>query len=419
MSQRPFRVLSLFSGCGGLDLGFVGGFKYRHFKFPKTGFKLVFANDFDPDAERVYLDNLNYLGKHIFNPGDITKIPSTEIPSFDILLAGFPCQPFSNAGNREGINDKSGRGTLFYECERIIKQCKKNSKGNLPVAFIFENVRGILSSKMPDGKTVPEEISRRMSKLGYKVNFKLLKSSDYGTPQNRYRVIIVGVRKDIPNFDFDELDNVVKKFKLPNVKNDPYELTFGSVLCDIPKSATGLNDYWKYSPQGQKMVDMIGFCQDGKKTLSQFRKKYPLFKISPTITEGRSWKNIPPELLSPRFKKIHDNPKIYRAPNFYRRFALGEIMGTITASAQPENCGITHPYLNRRLSIREIARVQSFPDDFNFPYKSITGAYKVIGNAVPPIFGWVIAKALKNHLKKYMDKKISDGEIRKQEEFSW
>ncbi len=230
---------------------------------------------------------------------------------------------------------------------------------------------------------------------------------------------MVGVRKDIPTFDFTELDNIVKQYKLPNAKNDPYELTLGSTLCDIPKSATGIKDYWKYSPQGQKMVEMIGFCQDGKESLAKFRKKHPLLKISSTITEGRSWKNIPPELLSPRFKKIHDNPKIYRAPNFYRRFALGEIMGTITASAQPENCGITHPFLNRRLSIREIARIQSFPDDFNFPCNSITGSYKVIGNSVPPVFGWVIAKALKNHLKKYVGKKVTNGGGKKQGEFSW
>jgi DNA (cytosine-5)-methyltransferase 1 len=106
-----------------------------------------------------------------------------------------------------------------------------------------------------------------------------------------------------------------------------------------------------------------------------------------------------PEDMSDRFRKIWDNPKKYHAPNFYRRFALGEINGTITASAQPENCGITHPFENRRFTIREIARIQSFPDDFKFPYKSIANAYRVIGNAVPPVFGWVIAKALEKHLE--------------------
>ena len=110
-----------------------------------------------------------------------------------------------------------------------------------------------------------------------------------------------------------------------------------------------------------------------------------------------------PEDMSERFRKIWDNPKKYHAPNFYRRFALGEINGTITASAQPENCGITHPFEDRRFTIREIARIQSFPDNFNFPYKTIANAYKVIGNAVPPIFAWVIAKALEKHIQNGTD----------------
>ena len=105
--------------------------------------------------------------------------------------------------------------------------------------------------------------------------------------------------------------------------------------------------------------------------------------------------------MTPRFQKIWDDPVKYHAPNFYRRFALGEINGTITASAQPENCGITHPFLNRRFTIREIARIQSFPDGFDFPYKSISDAYKVIGNAVPPVFGWVLAKAIEKFLLNY------------------
>jgi len=108
---------------------------------------------------------------------------------------------------------------------------------------------------------------------------------------------------------------------------------------------------------------------------------------------------MPYEDLTPRFRKIWDNPKKYRAPNFYRRFALGEINGTITASAQPENCGITHPFKHRRFTIREIARIQSFPDDFEFTYTTISNAYKVIGNAVPPVLGWVFAKSVEKFLK--------------------
>jgi DNA (cytosine-5)-methyltransferase 1 len=399
--KKILKVVSLFSGCGGMDLGFVGGFSHRHYNLPKTGFKIVFANDFDTDATRTYQANQKYLGEHQFCSGDVRDVKGEDIPKFDILLAGFPCQPFSNAGNRQGVDDKNGRGTLFYECERIIEYCSKTYGSNLPKAFVFENVRGILSSKMPDGTTVPEEIHKRMERLGFRLSMKLIKTSDYGVPQNRHRVIIVGIRDDMPAFDFSELDKVMKKTGLPCENNNSYDLTLGATLCDIPKTASQYGEYWEYSPGGQHMVDMICPCVDGEKSLLKFKKATSVDKISKTIKQGRSWKNINPDDLPPRFRKIYDNPKVYHSPNFYRRFALGEIAGTITASAQPENCGITHPYENRRMSIREIARIQSFPDDFVFPYNAIAGAYKVIGNAVPPVFAWVLANALQNHLNKY------------------
>ena len=115
------------------------------------------------------------------------------------------------------------------------------------------------------------------------------------------------------------------------------------------------------------------------------------------IPEGGSWKSIPYENLSPRFKRIRDDMKRYHAPNFYRRFSRDEINGTITASAQPENCGITHPTENRRYTIREIARIQTFPDDFLFiddSLKNVVAMYKVIGNAVPCHLAEVIAEAI-------------------------
>lgn len=398
--NRSIRVASLFSGCGGLDLGFTGGFDSRGWSLPKTGFEVVFANDFDADAAFVYRSNPSYLNAEHFLEGDIREVPANDVPDFDVLLAGFPCQPFSNAGSRQGIDDKGGRGTLFYECERILKHCAKLPGGLMPQAFVFENVRGIMSTKMPGkDRTVPEEIERRMSNLGYNVVTKLLKASHYGVPQSRYRVLIIGVREDLPPFDFSLLDQVARKAGLPSELDSPDRLTLGSVLCDIPRDAPQREDYWKYSPGGQRMVDLIGPCLDGGEALKKFKKRTPVDEISDTIRQGKSWKNIDPSDMSPRFRKIHDNPQTYRAPNFYRRFALGEIAGTITASAQPENCGITHPFENRRMTVREIARIQTFPDDFSFPSRSMAAPYKVIGNAVPPVLGWVIAMALKQVLK--------------------
>ncbi len=392
-TQKRFSVVSLFSGCGGFDLGFSGGFKFRHLNFPANDYKIVFSNDIDAAATKVYNSNLKYF-KHRITLDDVKNIVEKEIPDFDILLAGFPCQPFSNAGQRKGINDE--RGTLFQECERILKIGLSRKKK--PLAFIFENVRGIMSSKMEDGTTVPDEIVKLTEKLGFKTKYKLIKTSNYGVPSDRYRLLIIGVRHDLGEFDFDTLDAVVKKYNLPNAHNAPYELCLGSVLSDIPENTFQKEDYWKYSPSGQYMVDKIGTCLDGKDALKEFEMKTPLAQISETITKGKSWKNMDPEDMSERFRKIWDNPQKYRAPNFYRRFALGEINGTITASAQPENCGITHPFENRRFTIREIARIQSFPDDFTFPYTTIANAYKVIGNAVPPVMSWVLARALQEFL---------------------
>ena len=397
--NKTFKIVSLFSGCGGLDLGFSGNFDFRDRHFDKTKFKIEYSNDIDPAAEHVYNANTSFFNNHELHREDIKDVDFKNIPDFDFLLAGFPCQPFSNAGLRKGINDE--RGNLFEECEKLLKVGLKRE--NKPIGFVFENVKGIMSSKMEDGTSIPDEIVKRTEKLGFKTCYKLLKTSNYGVPSNRQRLIIIGIRKDLDYFDFSLLDQIVAEYNLPNETDNHYDLYLGSALCDIPKNAPQANDFWKYSPGGQYMVDKIGPCEDGKEALAKFKKKTPLNKISQTISKGKSWKSMNPEDMSERVRKIWDNPKKYHAPNFYRRFALGEINGTITASAQPENCGITHPFEDRRFTIREIARIQSFPDNFNFPYKTIANAYKVIGNAVPPVFAWVIAKALENHLENGAD----------------
>ncbi len=398
--EGNYKILSLFTGCGGFDLGFKGGFNFRNKEYTKNPFSIVFANDILNAATSVYEKNRKYFGEHKVITADIRNIPLSEIPNFDFMLAGFPCQPFSNAGLRKGIKD--ARGNLFEECERILKAKKKGM--HPPKGFVFENVRGILSSKMEDGTSIPDEIVKRTKKLGYNTTYKLVKASQYGVPSARYRVIIIGVKEEFGTFDFSLFDKVVQDYDLPNEKNNKYDLLLGSILSDIPKNSPHLDEHWKYSPSGQYMVDKIGTCYGNTTTLDKFRRRVPLIEMPEEVKKGRSWKNMHRKDMSPRFQKIHDNPKKYRSPNFYRRFALAEINGTIIASAQPGNCGITHPLYNRRFTIREIARIQSFPDDFQFPYTTIANAYKVIGNAVPPILGWVIAKALQKHFELYENK---------------
>lgn len=182
----PKHIASLFSGCGGLDLGFTGGFTVQGRVYARLDTTIVFANDFDQDAANCYNANplLTADGVDCLLQ-DIRTVDANNVPPFDILLAGFPCQPFSNAGNRRGVNDVNGRGTLFEECERIIGAQIAN--GHRPQAFVFENVRGILSSRMPDGvTTVPQEIANRMHAMGYNISMQLVCASDYGVPQQRY-----------------------------------------------------------------------------------------------------------------------------------------------------------------------------------------------------------------------------------------
>ncbi len=396
--MKSYKIISLFSGCGGLDLGFCGGFEFMGKTFSKLPTKIVFANDFDKDATTCY--NSNPL---LVKDGvkclleDIRDVSIDKIPDFDILIAGFPCQPFSNAGNRKGVNDDNGRGTLFEECQRILQG--KIDEGKKPLAFLFENVRGILSSKMPDGTTVPQEIKTRMENMGYNVSIQLVCSSNYGVPQNRYRVLIVGIDQRLgKTFDFKTMDDIVRQYKISSVsQGNDEKLLVGSILQDLADKPD--SEYWPYSATTQNMIELIGGCEHGEKALELFKGDFRKETLPSIVFEGRSWKNIEPDKLTPRFRKIYDDPKRYHAPKFFRRFAFGEINGTITASAQPENCGITHPVFNRRYTVREIARIQSFPDNYLFSSIPLQSRYKVIGNAVPPVMGWVVAKALIKTIK--------------------
>lgn len=334
MKKKAPKLVSLFSGCGGMDVG-----------FEQAGFERVWANDFDKDAQAVFKLNLGDIDTR-----DIRDVPVDDIPDCDIVTAGFPCQPFSNAGNRRGVYDK--RGELYLECLRII-----DSKH--PKVVVFENVKGLLSSKHQSGKKLIDVIKEDLEDLGYAVNYKVVNASDYGVPQNRERMILVAFRDDLG-----------KIFEFPPVQMDKSGLTLRHIILDIPDDVPN-QKYWSYSPQAQHMIEMI--------------------------PAGGSWKSIPYEKLSPRFQRIRDDMKRYHAPNFYRRFGLDEINGTITASAQPENCGITHPIENRRYTIREIARIQTFPDTFRFiddTQKDVVAMYKVIGNAVPCHLAEVIGKAI-------------------------
>ena len=175
------KMVSLFSGCGGLDKGFI-----------KAGFDIVWANDFDSDAQAIHKLNLGEIDGR-----DILTVPEADIPDCEIICAGFPCQPFSIAGKRMGFSDS--RGTMFFEVARILKYTKPK------IAFL-ENVSGIVSHD--SGRTL-KVIKNTLEEIGYVVNYKVMNAKDYGIPQNRNRWYCVAIRKDIYN----------KEFKFPNKKS--------------------------------------------------------------------------------------------------------------------------------------------------------------------------------------------------------
>jgi len=329
-SKKP-RVIGLFAGCGGLDLG-----------FKNAGFEIVYANDFDPSVKETYEYNLGKI-----DICDISKVDKSTLPECDVLLAGIPCQPFSNAGNRNSTRDH--RGNLFSEVISILKIKK-------PKVVVFENVRGFLSSKDDKGQLMPLRLGKDLKKLGYDTFYKLLNAADYEVPQNRFRVFIIGIRSDVGcNFEF------------PDPVYSSLDLTVGSVLSKpLPKDEE--QEVWELPPQAKKLIVHI--------------------------PPGGSWKDIPYRHLPKRLKKIRNDMQRYHSPNFYRRFDEDEIMGTITAAGTPENSGILHPFEKRRYSVREIARFQSFPDSFKFVGKSVAKKYKMIGNAVPVNLGFHIAKSI-------------------------
>jgi DNA (cytosine-5)-methyltransferase 1 len=323
-----YTHVSLFSGCGGIDLG-----------VRQAGFKTIFANDINEDACLTYKKNLGEIVTK-----DIRDVSPPSIKELDLLTAGFPCQPFSNAGLRKGFSDS--RGSLFLAALNTVKTLS-------PKVVLFENVRGLLSSKH-DGKYLIETICDGLKDLNYNVILSLLDASKHNVPQKRLRVFVIGVKKS----------KGLGTFAFPPVV-DRDDLSLKHIVLNIPENLPNQNELMQLNPQALEIV-----------------KKIP---------EGGSWKDIPYDELPERLKKISDNIKRYHWPKFYRRFHRDEISGTITAAFKPENAGVWHPTKGRVFSVREIARIQTFPDWFVFEGKNIKSKYQQIGNAVPPRLAYEIA----------------------------
>jgi DNA (cytosine-5)-methyltransferase 1 len=388
-NNKKLKVLSLFSGCGGLDLGFIN-----------SGYEIIWANDFFIEAVETYKKN---IGNHIVF-GDISKIPNNEIPNnFDILLGGFPCQGFSVANKKRSMEDE--RNFLYKEMLRIVKDKK-------PKFFLAENVKGLLS--MHKGEVI-KMIIEDFKKIGYKVDYKLINSADYGIPQQRERVIIIGNRIGIEN-PFPKPTHKNKHVKVKDVVGDlarvrtrdnSFILKGKNIHNHIAR--TNVQDtFWgrKYKVNQHDICDYLKYWRNKKgvstKKIDQhfgykhtashwFRKD----NNSGSIPNPEDWWELK-KILGFDSKYDRQVTKLeLKSIKFEQSLRINNWdnpSDTITATG-PE----IHPNKKRRMSVRECARIQTFPDDFIF-YGSLGNMYKQIGNAVPVLLGQKLAEVIKNKL---------------------
>ena len=315
--MKKLKVASMFCGCGGMDLGILGGFEYLGKRYAKLPYEIVYALDNDEYCTKIYNDNF----KHKCVVQDIKSLDIASLPDFDVLIGGFPCQSFSiSAQNPPRLGYKDERGMLFFEMVKILRE-------RHPRFFIAENVKGLLSANK--GKAFPM-IIEEFENAGYKVVHKLLNAEEYGVPQRRQRVVIVGFR--------DEDDY--------NRFNYPTSINNRKTLGDVIDLSADNDDKWFFS---QKAVD-------------------GMMAVREKMNKGRVQN-------------------------------LDEPCNTISSHLAKVSLNSTDPvrFVNdryRRFTPRECARIQSFPDSFVLDSVSEARQYKAIGNAVPPVMMWYIAKQL-------------------------
>jgi DNA (cytosine-5)-methyltransferase 1 len=339
LKMTKLKVVSLFSGVGGLDWGF-----YNNPQF----FELVFANDFNHEACNTY--RANFKEHNHLHEGDI-KLLFDKIPKHDLLIGGFPCQPFSLAGLRKGFEDQ--RGLEIYSVAWVLKE-------HQPSFFILENVKGILSHNK--GETL-QTILSLLNDLGYNTEYKLFKMHNYGIPQRRERVLFFGVRKDL---------TIEPKSLIPT---------------DKALTAPSLNRILKYVETN---------CQFGEKNHNlhiSTKVKQHWFNV---LKEGENLNHLTTEEILQRETSLNLEHRIKpRTMMGYRRLNGEEIAPTMMFG---NTCLPIHPTENRNLSVRECATIQSFPISFVFK-GGITSQYKQVGNAVPPLFSKILAETIINVVK--------------------
>ena len=348
-------IIDLFCGAGGMSLG-----------FERAGFHSVLAIDKWNDAIVTYNANRE---KQIGTTVDIHDFSNEQLETIkkdnDIrgIIGGPPCQGFSLVGTRL-TNDP--RNSLYMEYVRFVSVIR-------PDFFVLENVPGLLS--MENGK-YRDDIIKRFSELGYNVNFETLKASDYGVPQKRERAIFVGIRNDLNTiFDF----KAIKKKKTVNVKE---------AISDLYGVVNEVDESFELDTKPQSDYQKLMRKNSDDKIYNHLTK-FPCEKVQKRmefVPQGGNWRDVPPEMW--------DTQRTNRHSSAYRRLNEKDVSITIDTG----HMNYFHPLYNRVPTVRESARIQSFPDDFVFVGNK-TNQYLQVGNAVPPLMAQALASAILEVLK--------------------
>lgn len=394
------KVVSLFSGAGGMDLG-----------FKKAGFNIIWANDFFKEAVETYKKN---IGDHIVF-GDITKISSEDIPNgADVVIGGFPCQGFSVANIKRSMEDK--RNFLYREMLRIINDKK-------PKYFVAENVKGLIS--MENGGVI-KMIVKDFESLGYKVDYKILNAAEYGIPQMRERVLIIGNRVGKAN-PFPKvthyIDNKLKGLKptpsteqtigfLSDVRlsNSPIKLQDGMIIYNHIASTNVADKFWgrKYEVNQHDICDYLKYWRDKSNwTTSKVDKHFGYaYTAGHWFRKDNNSGSIPKPEDWWELKKIlgFDDKYDKQVTTLVEKEIKFEQSLRITNWKRPsDTITATSPEIHinkmRRLSVRECAMLQTFPMDFVF-VGSLSRMYTQVGNAVPVRLAELVARGIKKELQK-------------------
>lgn len=356
--MKPLKVIDLFCGCGGLSEG-----------FKLAGYEIIAGIDFNKAAVQTYANNFEN-SKAIC--ADLSEFDEEMIKSefnnlndIDVIIGGPPCQGFSNA-NRYVNEQDDPRNKLFFEFVKFVDLIK-------PKAILIENVRGIITSNNGYAK---DRIYEIFQERGYQVNHMILDASEYGVPQKRLRNFFVIVKSKTP-FDFDTITKCSKKVTVKEAIGELYTYESNNEIF-FKLNDRVLTDYQKY-------------LRSDNHTIYNHDVRYPADKVQERISfvpQGGNWRDVPNHLWPSERSNRHSSA--------YKRLDENEVSVTIDTGNNHSN--YFHPLYNRIPTVREAARLQSFPDNFIF-LGNRSEQYRQVGNAVPPLLVREIALAIKKKLE--------------------